>query len=143
MASLRIVLEMTQAEVGEHKGYYSKWKAVQQELAELKSVHEESLQDSKRREAAAAEAYERKIQRLGTGAREDYLKMKTMKAELRSLRRQGEGNGGPAEMTVDKENFVVERETEVRAEHVLDQRAKRSFEDAFPSADSEYCGFIC
>jgi predicted RNase H-like nuclease (RuvC/YqgF family) len=159
--SLLVALEGSRAEADGYREYYGRWEATQQQLDEttkilnatieerdesrralesLQSVHENSLQNSKKRETATISAYQARLNDLTASAKEDFGKIKKMKAEIASLRKQLEGNGDHREDKVDKENTVSGRELEVegRGDAGAEQRLKRNFDAAFPDPDGEH-----
>lgn len=157
--SLIVALEGSRAEADGYREYYSRWEATQKQLEEttkalhaaieerdesrralegLQSVHESSLQNSKKRETAMLAAHQAKMDILDASAKQDFAKIKKMKAEIVSLKKRLEGKCDDVEGKVDKENMLTVRETEMDARSAagLEQRAKRNYDDAFPDPDS-------
>lgn len=161
--SLLVALEGSRAEVDGYREYYGRWEATQQQLdettktlnaaieerddcrralEELQSVHETSLQDSKKREAATISAYQARLNDLAASAKDDFGKIKKMKAEIASLRKQLEAYDAHPESKVDKENTMSGQEMEVDGPGVAvagaEQKSKRNFDAAFPDPDGEH-----
>lgn len=160
---LNVYLEQSRAEIDEHRQYYSKWISAQQELdetrnaikdakeerdesrkalEELQAIHEATVTESKKRETALSAAHQAKMDSLTASAKQDFSKMKRMKAEILSLRKQLEGNGANAQSEVDKENMHGQ-EMDVQDENVVEHRSKRRFDAAFPDPDGKHLIHPC
>lgn len=84
--ALDVILAKTEAK--QNYGYFARWKKVRGDLELAEQKHKELEGDGRLRE----EQHQAKLVRLADGAREDYAKIKRLKAEVKVLTTKGSGD---------------------------------------------------